>query len=248
MRKSNKTYSKTPLKDDASAEPASSPPFSSEPLPGTLGVPALAEHCMREISGYRPGNPHIDQYGVELFLRATVQRNQDARQSVQQCFSETVRGWLHRHPRKEAAYRLDSEENYIAHTFERFWLTTDHYQQVDFSMPFEALRLLYASLNGTILDTLRTYSRPGEVPMPEPGDPGKPQVEVKFDSGELWNLIQRTFPSRREQHLAYLLFHCGLKPREIMHSYPQEFSDIRDIYSLRRNTMQLLLHNVDQLR
>jgi hypothetical protein len=52
----------------------------------------------------------------------------------------------------------------------------------------------------------------------------------------------------REQRLAYLHFHCGLKSREIVHFCSQEWSDVREIYRIRRNIMERLLHNTDQLR
>ena len=55
-------------------------------------------------------------------------------------------------------------------------------------------------------------------------------------------------PAGREQRLAYLLYHCGLKPREIVRFCPQEWSDIQEIYHLRRNLMERLLRNADQLR
>jgi hypothetical protein len=56
------------------------------------------------------------------------------------------------------------------------------------------------------------------------------------------------FPGRREQRLIHLFFYCGLKPREIVRFCPQEFSDVREVYSLRRNIYEQLLRNVHQLR
>jgi hypothetical protein len=47
----------------------------------------------------------------------------------------------------------------------------------------------------------------------------------------------------REQRLAYLLFHCGLKPEEIVHFYPHDFSDVREISSLRHNIIEQVLLN-----
>jgi hypothetical protein len=176
-----------------------------------------------------------------------VQGDQDAWQWLYQSFSEVVRGWLRRHPSKEAACHLDSEENYVAQAFERLWQATVR-QQLEFSTLAAALRYLRASLNGALLDALRAYSRPREVSLPEPGDLGEPQVEDSTDSGEVWEILQTMLPNVREQRLAYLLFHCGLKPREILHFCPQEFSDVHEIYRLRRNIMERLLRNADRLR
>ena len=72
-------------------------------------------------------------------------------------------------------------------------------------------------------------------------------MEDQIDSSEVWEILQTVLPNRREQQLAYLLYHCGLKPREIVHFCPQEWSDIRGIYHLRRNILKRILRNADQL-
>lgn len=59
----------------------------------------------------------------------------------------------------------------------------------------------------------------------------------------VWNTLQKILPDAREQRLAYLLFHCGLKPKEIIHSCGQEFHDVQEIYHLRYNIMTRLLHS-----
>src|SRR6266567_7418774 len=52
----------------------------------------------------------------------------------------------------------------------------------------------------------------------------------------------------RASLLAYLLYHCGLKPREVLHFCQQEFNDIQEIYRLRRNIVERVLRYADQLR
>jgi hypothetical protein len=213
-----------------------------------LKVSELAEGCLREISAYRRGDSTIDSYGVELLHRATVQDDQEAWASLQQCLAELVRGWLRRHPSREVAVRLDSEENYVAQAFARFWQATTQGQQVEFRTLAAALQYLRASLNGALLDTVRAYVRPKEVPLPEPGAAGEPLVEDGGEGDELWEVIRILLPDQQEQRLAYLLFHCGLKPREIMHFCPREFSSVEDIYRLRRNMVERLLRHADSIR
>jgi hypothetical protein len=43
-------------------------------------------------------------------------------------------------------------------------------------------------------------------------------------------LQQRLASDEREQRLAYLLFYCGLKPREIVDLCPSEFDNLQEIY------------------
>jgi len=221
---------------------------SAAPALSTMSAQVLAQHCIKEIGNYRKGEPSDEQFALELFRRATVQGSQDAWLWLQQCFGEIVLGWIRCHPRREAAYRYDSEENYVARAFERFWQATTLNQKLEFSSLGAALQYLRASLNAAIVDTLRVYSRPRETQLPEPGSPGEPLVEEAVDSNELWELLLGMFPNQQEQRLMYLLYHCGLKPREIMYHCPQEFGDVQHIYRLRRSMMERLLRNVDQLR
>jgi hypothetical protein len=211
-----------------------------------LSVSALVEQCQQEIQIYRRGEPSNEEYGLELLHRA-IAGDQAAWAGVHQCLGETVLSWLHGHPSREAACRWESEENYVALAFERFWQATTR-QRIVFKTFAAALVYLRASLNGAILDTLRTSSRPKEIPLPLPGEAGEPSVEDQTECSEVWAILQTMLQNRREQRLAYLLYHCGLKPREIVQFCPQEWSDVQEIYHLQRNMLERILRNADQLR
>jgi hypothetical protein len=232
----------------ATTEPSSTASSFKEAACEALSVQALAAQCLREIDNYRRGEPWTDEYGLELLRRAAVQGDQEAWTGVQHCFGGMVRSWLRRHPKREVACRLESEEHYVARAFERFWQATTLTQRVEFHSLAAALQYLRASLNGAILDTLRAYARPREVTLPEPGEPGEPYMEDVTDGSEVWEVLQTMLPDEREQRLAYLLFHCGLKSREVVRFCPQEFSDVQEIYRMRRSIMERLLRNADQLR
>jgi hypothetical protein len=55
-------------------------------------------------------------------------------------------------------------------------------------------------------------------------------------------------PNDRERRLAYLLFHCHLKPREIVHFCFEEFNEVQEVYRLRRNIFERLLRSADIIR
>src|SRR5713101_1160062 len=205
--------------------PTAYPPvsFLSAPLYGEMSLPVLAAHCVRELNNYRRGEPCTDTYGVELIRRATVQGDHEAWAWVQDCFGEIVLNWLRRHPKRAQACRLESEENYVAQAFERFWQATASNQRVEFSTLAAALQYLRASLNGTILDTLRANARVGEVSLLEPGGAGEPEVEDSIGSCEVWEILKTILSNLHEQRVADLLFHCGLKPGEIVRFCPQDF-------------------------
>ena len=230
------------------AEGSSAATLRREATCSTLSVAVLAAQCLGEIDKYRRGKPCDQTYGLELVHRAMIQGDQEAWASMQHCFSGVVRGWLHRHPSRAAALRLESEEHYIAQAFERFWQATTLTQRVEFSRLSAALQYLRVCLNGAILDTLRASARPGEVPMLEAGAHGEPLLQELTSSSGVWEILPTVLPNAREQRLAYLLYHCGLGPSEIGRLCPQEWGDVQEIYRLRRTIMERLVRNADHLR
>ncbi|GAC1665589.1 MAG: hypothetical protein NVS9B9_26690 [Ktedonobacteraceae bacterium] len=220
-------------------------PLALDLAPGVMSTSELAEHCMSEINNYRNGVLSNDQYCLELFHRALMQSDSLAWEALQRRFSKMVLHWMRVHPMRDIACRHDSEENYVAQAFARFWQATVNNQDIEFRSVASVLKYLRASLHGAILDTIRAYSRLQEMPLPEPGEPGELLAEEQEDDSELWPIIQSLISDERQKRVAYLLFHCHLKPREIVKFCPQEFRDVQEIYSLRRTIFERLLRNAD---
>ena len=226
-----------------------SPALDANKLPGiTLHTSQLADLCLQEIDHYHRGEPYTDMYGVELLRRATILNDPEAWERIQYCFSSFVHSWLRRHPSREIACRLENEEYYVALTFERFWQATTLTRKVTFSTLAAAMRYLQLSLNGAILDSLRASKRSKEVPLPETGELGEPSIEDVTFSNEVWEAIQSLLPDKKEKRLAYLLFYCGLKAREIVRFLPEEWSDVHEIYRINRTITERLSRNAERLR
>jgi hypothetical protein len=192
------------------------------------------------MGSYDCGNSSSNEYVVDALRRAIVEGEQNARLCLQQYLGDVVLGWLRQHPRRETAYYLGNEEYYVTATFERFWqLACD--RQFEFSTFDSVMPYLRLSLNGAILDMLRTSSQPKEVLLPQPDFRRKQQMEDETSCHGVWERLQKDLFNVHEQRLAYLLFHCGLKPREIIHHCSQEFYDVCEINILRLHIMGRLL-------
>src|SRR2546422_2800410 len=167
---------------------------------------------------------------LELLRRASTHNDLEAWTAFQQSLEETILTWLHEHPGREAACRVQSEWHFVAQAFEQLQQTVVQ-GQVACETLAEVLVYLRASLNGAILETLRVSSRPRAVCE---------QVSAKQDlqgnpqSLEVWSWVQARLSSEREGRLAYLLYHCGLEPAEIVRCCPQEWSDVHEVAHLRR--------------
>jgi DNA-directed RNA polymerase specialized sigma24 family protein len=233
--------------------------------PGEMRLDALTDCCMNEINKYRRGEAHDDTYCLEIFRRAIVQHDERAWEVLIVRFQDTVLGWLRRHPNSELVCQLESEQYFVDRTFTRFWRSTMHNQQLEFATLGAALYYLKTCLNCEILDRLRAQRRAREAPLPDvdfsehahwqekeasrqEGNFAEPQVNEPDESSELWEAIESLLPNERERRVAYLLYYCNLKPREIVRYCPEEFSDVKEVYYLGRNISDRLMRNRDQLR
>jgi hypothetical protein len=213
-----------------------------------MDLASLAARCGEEMTRQRRKEAFDDQYCLEIFRRAMLQRIDLAWATLQQRFGETVRIWLRSHPSCDLALRHDTEENYISLTFSRFWFAVRD-QQLEFPTLYAALSYLHATLNGVVIDMLRSRLGAKEVPLPEADSPDEPASSEEHNAElPLWESLQELIQDAREQRLMNLLYYCGLKPRQIVERCPQEFQDIKEIYRLNHNILDRLRRNRDRLR
>ena len=176
----------------------------------------------------------LEASSLILLQRAIRQDDREARLEFERHFGETMHGWLHRHPLWETACRFGSEEYYVMLAFERFQQACTR-QLVALRTLTEALTCLRASLNAVLMETLRAHKQPEGIPGPVEG------LLPMETSQEFWERLQRLLPDNREQHLVYLLYHCGLPPAEIVRLYPQEWTDVREVIRLQAIILRRLL-------
>lgn len=170
---------------------------------------------------------------LALLHRVIRQDDHQSRAEFNQRFGETMHGWLHRHPLWETACRYESEEYYMRLAYERLCQSAIR-QLMACRTLTEAYTTLRGSLNTVLLETLRAHQRAAVVPEPVKG------LLPMETSQEFWEGLQRLLPDDREQRLVYLLYHCGLRPAEIVVLYPQEWRDVQEIIHLRTTILTTL--------
>ncbi len=167
---------------------------------------------------------------LELMHRAKTHGDLQAWATFQQSLEETVLTWFNAHPGSEAASRVQSERHFVALAFEQLWQAVLQ-GQVTCETLSAVLVYLRASLNGAILETLRVSSQPEALSQRILGER---DLEGHLESHEVWDRFAARLVSERERRLAYLLYHCGLQPAEIVRGSPQEWSDVHEVVRLRR--------------
>jgi hypothetical protein len=214
-----------------------------------MPLTTLSELGNNELQQFRWKASSEERYCVEILRRALVEQTDEVWSVLQQCFSETIRIWIRSHPNRDVALLRDSEENYIAQTFSRFWYAVRD-RHLEFTTLSAALSYLHATLNGLLTDTLRSHLRlqSREVPLPEPGLSNEPRAGEPPDSRSLWESVQTLLVDERERRIFYLLYCCGLKPREVVMRCSHEFDDVKEVYRLNQNIIERLRRNRERLR
>lgn len=209
---------------------------------------SFADWSAHEVKQNRTHKRTQELTDLEVFKHALSQQNEEAWSQLCARFQSLVLSWAQQHPQRDLASRYHAPDFYVALAFERFRQATTRHPSLVFSELATVLSCLKASLNGAILDTQRSYTR-SEVPLPEAGQvhPAQRASEELTSDGDLWEAIKQLLSSSREQRVASLLFHCGLKPREIVQYCPEEFPQIEEVYRLRRTLVDRLLYHADLL-
>ncbi|HYU73388.1 MAG TPA: hypothetical protein VEL31_11980, partial [Ktedonobacteraceae bacterium] len=91
-------------------------------------------------------------------------------------------------------------------------------------------------------ETLRVCSRPGAVCEHVSAEQ---DLQGNLHRQEIWSRVQARLSSEYERRLAYLLYHCGLEPAEIVRYYPQEWSDVHEVARLRRIILERLMKGLE---
>jgi DNA-directed RNA polymerase specialized sigma24 family protein len=204
----------------------------------------LAERCAIEQQRYHQHSPSDERFCLELFLRAMHQQDKIAWDLIYHQFSGTVLGWLRQHP-CASRLRYNDPDAYVTDAFRKFWLATTSPGAAPprFATLASVLAYLRSCLNSVVLDEMRLIqSRQREGPLEQisnvPADEsGHGSIE------ELWTLIERALPDRRERRLIYLLFVLDLKPRDVVRAAPQDFPTAQEVYRLTRNILDRLRRN-----
>lgn len=218
-----------------------------EQSPINMHLVTLKSRCSQEISKYYQQRQSDDRYCLEIFRRAMIDGDNEAWIALQEQFRANVMNWLHSHSKRQEALQVDSEENYVNDTFQRLWQWGRN-QRLEFQSLGGALKSLHLCLNSQIIDTLRASTRHELLSLVKEGDVASGSEENPYDKHELWQAIKTLITDEHELRVIYLLYHEGLKPREVVERCAEEFPDVKEVYRLARNGVDRLKRNTDILR
>jgi hypothetical protein len=219
-----------------------------------LTIKELGAHCQREIENFRRTGLCDDQFALEVFRRAVLAEHEttrdDAWSIIFHLFAPLVLSWISQDPRSPVLLHEDiGKDSLINAIFAKMALTFQRApgKIVQFSTLSALLKYLKLTSHTIIADEVR--ARKQKFPIADIAEADDLSVGDITDNVALdehtrifWRVVEEeTF----DNELLYLklTFLDGMKPAEIVASYPQEFPEVEEVYRIRRNVVERLARN-----
>ena len=213
---------------------------------GELSIADLARRCADETLRFVHGEPRDDAYCFELFARAVVQRDDAAWAAIMAQYRGIVLASIGQH--SASALVHEGDDYWVTQAFARFWSAVGPDRFGRFPDLPALLKYLKLCVHSVLMDELRVRrSAPtsiDEVPETTPVHDGDEQAVMGRLAGQqLWQAVQGELQNQNERIVAQLSFIRGLKPGEIYQRHPTRYTDVSDVYRIKRNIVERLRRN-----
>lgn len=202
----------------------------------------LADGCRQT----KPDNTH-EPYCFELFRRAIVEKSERCWSALYGQYSPLVAHWISEFITRRAPLLEAPVEELVTAALTAFWRAFTTEKLTKAQRLADVLSYLKSCCVTTVL--LAKRREEGEVKT----DPWKADLVdsavvdheisrrpdqmlmAKIWQEKLWQIVNRCCHNERERLLARLSFVSDLKPSEILERHPDQFANVAEIYTMRRN-------------
>lgn len=203
-----------------------------------LSVQDLSRLCAEETARYQRREPYAERFCLELFRRAITRRDEAAWSAIYAQYAGSVRRWL-------GAWPGELEEG-VAAAFERFWQALDGEKFARFGSLAAVLQYLKMCACTARLDRARSArSSAADEPLDAvyalpSADNVEETVAGQIEAAGFWQTVRACLADERDRRVLYLSYVIGLSPRDICARHAAEFSDVTEVYRLKRNALDRL--------
>jgi DNA-directed RNA polymerase specialized sigma24 family protein len=212
----------------------------------SLTLAGIARRCTHETERFFQRRSYDPWFCFELFRRAILERDSHAWERVYAQYHALVTGWVVRHQ----AFPASGEEAqfFVNRAFEKMWAALVPGKFGNFPNLQSLLRYLQMCVHSTILDQVRSADQSildarVEDLVTGSGDTGpiaEGSVADRVHRREFWEQIEARLNDEKERRVVYGSFVLGLKPRQLLASYPEAFDDVKEIYRIKENVLARL--------
>lgn len=210
-----------------------------------MTVEALAANCAQETNLYFKRQIHDTQYCFELFRRAIQEKSDDAWNFICTQYDALVTRWVTQH----YGFAASGEEaqDFVSKAFSKISTTITAEKFGKFSDLGSLLRYLKLCVHSVIVDFTRKVDYANLSAWEETSEEeksGEPtpeeQAADRSERQTLWDLLVARLHDRKEHLVMHGSFILDLKPHELIHHFPGDFSDIDEIYRIKQNVITRL--------
>jgi hypothetical protein len=199
-------------------------------------------------AAYFAGRDGDTSFGMELFHRAVVDRNEAAWQAIHDAYLPLVTGWITRHP----SFPPSGEESaYLANrTFERFWRALRPERLGDFPTLPCLLRYLKLCAHGAVIDAARANRGADRqdldgIDVASEGRGNVDRTEAVISAEQLWDVVVTVIRDPAQERLAWDTLVLGMTPREVVAARPDAWSSVGQVYEAKAALVRRLRRSAE---
>ncbi len=184
--------------------------------------------------------------GFELFRRAICERDDEAWSTVVAQYRRLVLASIYRHP---GSRQLVQDDLYwVNRTFQRFWSAVRPERFEHFNGLAAILAYLKMCAVSVVLDDLQAKRRADLTSLDDVRGESVAQTDhanavvSRLHAADVWAAVLEALTSDAERIVARQSFVGGLSPREIFARHPEQFATVDDVYRVKRNLLDRLVH------
>lgn len=215
--------------------------------PAQMSLQTLVQRVLLENERYYRKQSQDCRYAYELFRRALVERNEAAWEHVYTLYYTLVKYWIRR--TSAFAHTGESPETFIPEVFARFWRAVPAEKFDTFPSLASLFNYLQRCAASVIIDSTRSTAGIELLPeeaIPEDHTAQDSPEEIAMnhiDGNTLWGCVNAQLRNEVERIIIHSSFLLGMKPGDIYQQWPHLFTNVHEVYGIKRNILERLSRN-----
>ena len=202
----------------------------------------ISQRCAETTANFFKHQDTDNRFCFELFRRAFAERNQPAWEYVYAQYQALVTGWVQAH----GQFALSGEEAqyFVNGAFMNMAKACTPEKFAQFANLRKLLAYLKACVHTVIVNHVRSAGNPPTAELPESLRGGQYPLEqmvlTDMQRAECWRLVHARLQDDKERIVIEHCFVLGVKPRQVYEHFSDRFSEVREVYRMKRNILDRL--------
>ncbi|MCU0494548.1 MAG: sigma-70 family RNA polymerase sigma factor [Chloroflexaceae bacterium] len=203
-----------------------------------MSLATLVAHCRAEGQHYSQGQPYDACYAYELCRRALVERCELAWAELYYLYTPLVQHWV----RRSASFATcgESEEFFVTEAFFRFSQAITPQRFAEFPSLAALMGYLRRCTSCVVIDFVRSNARTEQwfslrLADDLPGGCPEEQALGRLYDEEFWHDLNAHLHTEAERVIIRATLEAGMSSGEIYNRWRGLFSDVNEVYTVKRN-------------